>query len=89
MEDTKIKIIQPKTKEKLLALIESSAEKWLHENTKRTEENWIQVFWVFFGGGNLRTFCYFLLKHNVHHTKCSKEKIRVLGFIPIQSLYFY
>lgn len=70
----KSKSFNPKQKEKLLALIESSAEKVVKQIQKRTEEE-LDTYAGLFGGGNLRTFCFFLLKHNVHHSNVVRQRI--------------
>lgn len=70
----KSKSFNPKQKEKLLALIESSAEKVVKQIQKRTEEE-LDTYAGLFGGGNLRTFCYFLLKHNVHHSNVVRQRL--------------
>ncbi|HMV42061.1 MAG TPA: DinB family protein [Leptospiraceae bacterium] len=61
-------------KEKLLELINASAAKVASQIQKRTEEELDQFAGVF-GGMSLRTFCYFLMKHNVHHTNVVRLRL--------------
>ncbi len=64
----------PKKKEMLLRLIEKSAHKLNKQISKRTEEE-LDLLKGMFGGMSMRTFIYFLLKHNVHHTHVVKLRI--------------
>ncbi len=61
-------------KAKLLQLILVSAEKVIRQISKRAEEE-LDSLSGLFGGGSLRTFCYFLLKHNVHHTNVVRMRL--------------
>lgn len=61
-------------KQKLLQSIEASAEKVTRQISKRTEEE-LDEFAGLFGGMSLRTFCYFLMKHNVHHTNVVRLRL--------------
>ncbi len=64
----------PKEKAKLLLLIQASAEKLNGQIAKRSEEE-LDTLSGLFGGMNMRTFCYFLLKHNVHHTNVVRLRL--------------
>jgi hypothetical protein len=64
----------PKEKEKLLLLIRSSAEKLNRQIAKRSEEE-LDTLSGLFGGMSMRTFCYFLLKHNLHHTNVVRLRL--------------
>ncbi|MBP7281662.1 MAG: DinB family protein [Leptospiraceae bacterium] len=64
----------PKKKEMLLKLIESSAHKMNKHISKRTDEE-LDNLRGLFGGMTMRTFIYFLLKHNVHHTNIVKLRV--------------
>ena len=61
-------------KAKLLQMILSSAEKVIRQISKRSEEE-LDSLPGLFGGASLRTFCYFLLKHNVHHTNVVRMRL--------------
>ena len=61
-------------KAKLLQMILSSAEKVNRQIAKRSEEE-LDSLSGLFGGASLRTFCYFLLKHNVHHTNVVRLRL--------------
>jgi len=63
-----------KAKEMLLSEIEISAVKLNKQIDKRTEEE-LDSFRVIFGGMSLRTFIYFLLKHNLHHTGVVRKRL--------------
>ena len=58
----------------LLKLIESSAHKMNKHISKRTDEE-LDNLRGLFGGMTMRTFIYFLLKHNVHHTNIVKLRV--------------
>ncbi len=64
----------PGEKEKLIQGIFASAEKVCQAIEKRTDEE-LDSFCAPFGGVNLRTFCHFLLKHNIHHTGVVRTRL--------------
>lgn len=64
----------PGQKEKLLARIEESGNKFRAKVESRSEEE-LDSFKGPFGGMNLRVFALFILKHNLHHTNVAKLRI--------------
>ncbi|MCB1192702.1 MAG: DinB family protein [Leptospiraceae bacterium] len=64
----------PEDREKLVREILASAEKVCQAIEKRTEEE-LDSFRSPFGGFSLRTFCHFLIKHNLHHTGVVRTRL--------------
>lgn len=61
-------------RDKLLEMIPISAEKLNGNIAKRSEEE-LDTLAGIFSGMSLRTFIYFLLKHNLHHTNVVRLRI--------------
>lgn len=71
---TKHSPAKPGEKEKLIEGIYASTEKLIQAIEKRTDEE-LDTFRSPFGGHNLRTFCHFLLKHNLHHAGVVRTRL--------------